>query len=387
MARTIEELSQTEISELINKRISIFTPEDVASKLKGELEKTGRYEALVVGGGKIGMVTIRDLLGVEPLEQTKLVKLWKSQWQTPVTSDSWVQGVATELVRINARALPVVENMKPVGIISQVDIVAAMADCGDLKKTPARDLAKMAPVTLDVGAKVAEARKLMLDRGISHVPITKEGKLAGIVTAADLVQYFTQGVGKRKTGELPGEKVTKFPGIVDGIMDKHPLTVSTVASALDVARGLRDQEKSAAVLIDENEGVLGILTPKELLTLIAEPATKEEMPISIVGLANEEFLARSLAEEKVRKVITLGMKIHPHINDVQVVIKKSDKGGENERYEMTARALSPTEQFQTSNAGYDLVKTFDGLMSSLEKEFKEAKHESSKVPRRGRGRS
>ena len=228
MARTIEELSQTEISELINKRISIFTPEDVASKLKGELEKTGRYEALVVGGGKIGMVTIRDLLGVEPLEQTKLVKLWKSQWQTPVTSDSWVQGVATELVRINARALPVVENMKPVGIISQVDIVAAMADCGDLKKTPARDLAKMAPVTLEVGAKVAEARKLMLDRGISHVPITKEGKLAGIVTAADLVQYFSQGVGKRKTGELPGEKVTKFPGIVDGIMDKHPLTVSTV---------------------------------------------------------------------------------------------------------------------------------------------------------------
>jgi hypothetical protein len=53
---------------------------------------------------------------------------------------------------------------------------------------------------------------------------------------------------------------------------------------------------------------------------------------------------------------------------------------------MTARALSPTEQFQTSNAGYDLVKTFDGLMSSLEKEFKEAKHEASKVPRRGRGR-
>ena len=387
MARTIEELSQTEISELINKRISIFTPEDVASKVKGELEKTGRYEAIVVGGGKLGMVTIRDLLGVEPLEQTKVEKLWKSQWQTPVTSDSWVRGVATELVRINARALPVVDNMKPVGIISQVDIVGAMADCNDLKKTPAKDLAKMAPVTLEVGAKVAEARKIMLDRGISHVPITKDGKLAGIVTAAELVQYFSQGIGRSRMGERAGEKVTKYPGNVDGIMDKHPFTVSTSASALDVARGLRDQEKSAAILIDENEEVLGILTPKELLTLIAEPHTELEMPISIVGLANEEFLARSLAEEKVRRVISLGMKMHPHINDVQVRIKKSDKGGENERYEMTARALSPTEQFQASNAGYDLVKTFDGLMASLEKEFKQAKHEPSKVTRRGRGRS
>lgn len=387
LAKTIEELSQTEISELINRKISIFTPEDWASKVKGELERTGRYEAIVVGGGKIGLVTVRDLLGAEPLEQTKVEKLWKSQWQTPVTADSWVKGVATELVRINARALPVVEHMKPIGIISQVDIVGAMADCNDLKKTLAKDIAKMPPVTLEVGAKVAEARKIMLERGFSHVPITRDGKLAGIVTAAELVQYLSQGVGRRKIGELPGEKVTRYPGNVDGIMDKHPFTVSTSASAFDVARGLRDQGKSAAILIDENEGVLGILTPKELLVLIAESPVEPEMPISIVGLAGEEFLARSLAEEKVRRVISLGMKIHPHINDVQVRIKKSEKGGENERYEMTARALSPTEQFQTSNAGYDLVKTFDGLMSALEKAFKEAKHEPSKVPRRGRGRS
>jgi CBS domain-containing protein/ribosome-associated translation inhibitor RaiA len=387
LAKTIEELSQTMISELINTRISIFTPEDTASKVKGELEKTGRYEAIVVGGGKLGMVTIRDLLGVEPLEQTKVEKLWKSQWQTPVTADSWVRGVATELVRINVRALPVVEDMKPIGIISQVDIVGAMADCNDLKKTFAKDLAKMAPVTLEVGAKVAEARKLMLDRGISHVPITKDGKLAGIVTAAELVQYFSQGIGRAKTGERAGIKVSKYPGNVDGIMDKHPFTVSMNASALDIARGFRDQGKSAAILIDENEEVLGILTPKELLALMAEPSEELEMPISIVGLANEEFLARSLAEEKIRRVISLGMKMHPHINDVQVRIKKSDKGGDNERYEMTARALSPTEQFQASNAGYDLVKTFDGLMASLEKEFKQAKHEPKKVTRRGRGRS
>jgi CBS domain-containing protein len=244
----------------------------------------------------------------------------------------------------------------------------------------------MSPVTLEVGAKVAEARKLMLDRGFSHVPIIKDGKLAGIVTAAEIVQYFATGIGRARTGERAGIKVSKYPGNVDSIMDKHPFTVATNASALDVARGLRDQQKSAALLIDENEEVLGIITPKELLKLIAEPETLPEMPISIVGLAKEEFLERSLAEEKVRRVISLGMKIHPQINDVQIKIKKSEKGGENERYEMTARALSPTEQFQASTSGYDLVKTFDGLMSSLEKEFKQAKHEPTKVIRRGRGR-
>lgn len=386
MAKTIEELSQTEISELIERKISIFTPEDSASKVKGELEKIGRYEAIVIGGGKIGLVTIRDLLDVELLEQTKVERLWKSQWQTPVTSDSWVSGVATELLRINARALPVVEDMKPVGIISQVDIVAAMADCPELRKTLAKDLAKMPPVSLGIYAKVAEARKLMLERDFSHVPIVKEEKLVGIVTAQDIVQFFATGIGRAKTGERSGQKVSKYPGTVEDIMDKHPLTFKSGATALDVAKGLRDQEKSAALLVDDNEGVLGIITPKELLQLVAEPEREPELPISIVGLTNEEFLEKSLAEAKVKKAVNLGMKLHPDINNVQVVIKKAAKGGEKGRYEMTIRVLTPKEQFQTSNEGYDLVKTFDGLIAALEKLFKQAKHEPSKVPRRGHGR-
>jgi len=50
------------------------------------------------------------------------------------------------------------------------------------------------------------------------------------------------------------------------------------------------------------------------------------------------------------------------------------------------RIHTPREQFQTSNEGYDLVKTFDGLVAALEKLLKQAKHEPSKVSRRGRGR-
>ncbi len=386
MAKTIDELQQTEISELIDKRVSVFSPEDSASKIKGELDRTGRYEVLVVGGGKIGLVTLRDLLNVEQLEQTKAERLWKSQWQTPVTADSWVGGVATELVRINTRALPVVEKMKPIGIISQVEIVGAMAECQELKKTQAKDVAKLMPTVLGVYAKVAEARKLMLEKGFSHVPIVKDEKLVGMVTAQDIVKFFTTGIGRARTGERAGQKISKFPGEVDGIMDEHPLTFKPTDTVLDVAKGLRDQKKSAALLVDERGGVFGIITPKELLQLIAEPEGEPELPISIVGLTNEEFLEKSLAEGKVRKAVNLGIKMHPDIQNVQVVIKKSGKKGEIGRYEMTARVLTPREQFQASNDGYDLVKTFDGLCMALEKLLKQAKHEPSKVSRRGRGR-
>ena len=385
MSITIEELGKTEISELLSRRVSIFTPEDTVSQVRGELLKTGRYEAIVSGGGKVGLVTIRDLLNVEQQEQTKVERLWKSM--TPVTSDSWVQGVAAELVRINARALPVVENMKPVGIISQVDIVEALADCNSLKNVSVKDLAKMPLVALKVEEKVAEARKLMLDKGFSHVPITKDGKLVGIVTAQDIVQIFYVNIGRSRVGERAGEKITKYPGVVSGIMDKHPLTVSPDASALDVARGMRRHKKSACLVVDENDMVHGIITPRELLVLIAEPVKEEELPITIVGLSKEDFFERSVAEEKIRKVVKKGIRMHPDINEVNVKIKKTNEGGERTRYQMTARVIAPTEQFNTEAEGWDLLGTFEALLESLGRELVKAKHLPNKTQRRGRGRS
>ena len=388
MARTLQQLGDTEVSELMHREISVFSPDDLVSKVKGELiDRTGRYEAAVVGAGKVGLVTVRDFLDVEQPEITKIEKFWRTQVQTPVTADSWVRGVAGEMVRLNQRAFPVVEGGKPAGIISQVDVVEALADCTQAAGTKAKDLTKLLPVTMEEGAKIAEARSAMIEGGFSHIPVTRDGRLVGMVTARDIIRYFPGDLGRRKVGELLGEKVGNFPGVLKSIMDENPLTYTVDSSALEVARGLRDMEKSAAIMVGEGGRVLGIITPRELLPLVAEPTEEEEMPISIVGLDGEGFLDRALAEEKVRRVISKGLLIHPHVEDVQVRIKKSDKGGERVRYQMTARVLSATEQFQARSEGYDLVKAFDSLMSALEREFVAVKHQYPKGQKRGRGRA
>jgi len=110
MPKTLEELGQTEISELINRRVSIFAPEDTVSRVRGELLMTGRYEAIVSGGGKVGLVTIRDLLNAEQQEQMKVERIWTSQ--SPVTSDSWVKGVASELVTMSGHMKSFQDKMK-----------------------------------------------------------------------------------------------------------------------------------------------------------------------------------------------------------------------------------------------------------------------------------
>ncbi|MCX6648028.1 MAG: CBS domain-containing protein [Candidatus Bathyarchaeota archaeon] len=370
MTKTLEEIGRTEISTLLDKRLVIFTPEESVSRVLGELERTGRYEAAVQAGDKVGLITLRHLLNVTQPENTKLVHLWKPL--TQVTPDSIVTGVAAELIRINERALPVVEGKKPVGIISQLDIVKAMAECPELGNVPAKELAKKPVTSMDAKEAIAKARSTMLDKGISHIPVTRAGKLVGMVTAQDLILIFLQPQGRGKLGEKPSENTTKYKGELGGIMDEQPLTVSVEASALEVARGLRDRKKSACLLTDAQGTIQGIITPRELLALIARRPAAKELPIQIIGLKKEDFFDQAEAEAKVDRVIKKAMNIHPDIDEVSIVIKRASEKGHG-RYEMTARVISPTEQINAHGEGHDMLQTFEDMLNKLESELMKTK--------------
>ncbi|MGD0802790.1 MAG: CBS domain-containing protein [Candidatus Bathyarchaeia archaeon] len=370
MTKSLDELGRTEISTLLDKRLVLFSPEESVSRVLGELERTGRYEAAVQAGDKVGLITLRHLLNVSRPESTKLVHLWKPL--TQVTPDSIVTGVAAELVRINERALPVVEGAKPVGIISQLDIVKAMADSPELEAFPAKDLAKTPVTSMDAKEAISKARSTMLDKGFSHIPVTRDGKLVGMVTAQDLIQIFLKPQGRSKLGEKPSENTAKYRGELGGIMDEQPLTVGVDASALEVARGFRDRTKSACLLIDQGM-IQGIITPRELLALIARRPLTKELPIQIVGLSKEDFFDRAEAEAKVDRVIKKGMRVHPNISEVSIVIKKTNEGGERNRYEMSARVISATEQINAHGEGFDMLQTFEDMLNTLEKEMMKTK--------------
>ncbi len=377
MVKTLGELASTEISTFFKKKITILKPEDTAGKALGELEKTGRYEAVVWAGGKMGLITIRDLLDVEQLEKTKIETLWKPQMF--FTTNSQVGRVAAEMIRINQRALPVIENEEPIGIISQVDIIAEMADLTELKKTQIKDIAKIPVISLDVEEKVAQARKLMLERGISHIPVIKSGKMIGLITAMDIVHTFISPMTKTSPIERIGSKITKFSAPINEVMDKTPFTLRINATAYDVAKGLRDHEKSACILLDNDDGVVGIVTPRELLPIVAEPLQKQELPITIRGLDDEDFFQRELSEEKIRRVIEKNFRMHPDITEVNVRIKKSSPAGQRMRYELTIRVLSPREQWSAKADGWDLLKAFDEMLDDLSEILKRNKEISAKA--------
>ena len=384
MAKTLVELAEMQITELVHGPGSVFSPEDQASRVLGYLKDTGRYEAAASGGERAGIITVRDILGLDHPERTKVEHIWEQVGT--VDAGSTVINVAETLIEKGVRALPVVERGEVVGIISQVDLLDALAEVNELKSVAAKDVMRSPVVTLNLEDGVAQARSLMLDRGISHVPVLGDGKLRGVITAEIIVNTFTAPASKTKTGERVGEKVSRLSGQVSGVMDRQPLKAGSDANVLSVAREMTRLSKSACIIVDEEDRVLGIITPRELLQLVRDLRVEDELPVYIVGITGEDFFERAVAEEKLRRIVVKSMRMQPGITEVRVTVKKQRTQGERPRYSLTARVLGPEVSLNAENDGWGLMEAFDGLVSALDKVLSRAKKETLKKPRHGRRR-
>lgn len=77
-------------------------------------------------------------------------------------------------------------DQRPTGILTRHDVLDRVTLAGRLLSDPIRTVMTPDPVTLPADAPVHEAALLIAARGIRHVPLVDNGKLAGVVTERDL---------------------------------------------------------------------------------------------------------------------------------------------------------------------------------------------------------
>ena len=376
---------ETEVRTILHGAGGVFSPGDQVSRVLGFLKDTGRSEAVAAKGGRVGVISLRDLLGVDHPGRTRVESIWN---QVGVLSPgAAVIDAAVLLMEKGVRALPVVENGEVVGAVSQVDIIEALTEVSGLRNMAAKEHMQNPVITVEHVTGVAQARRMMLDENISHIPVTREGKLVGMVTSDVIVHTFITPASKTTRGDVVGEKVTRFPGKVSDVMDPQPLIVRPDADMLQVVQGMSNSGKSACLMVDDERVVHGIVTPREFLGLIAGLRVEEEIPVYILGITDEDFFERAVAEDKLRRIVAKNMRIHEGITEVSVRIKKQSTQGERARYRLNARVMGPNVSFNAENEGWGLMETFDGLCDALDNTLRRAKKEPQKGARRGRRRS
>ncbi|MBI4259101.1 MAG: CBS domain-containing protein [Actinobacteria bacterium] len=134
----------------------------------------------------------------------------------------------------------------------------------------ARDVMTTPVVTVRPSTHLKEVAALLLDRGISAVPVVDEdGELVGIVSEGDLVRLET--VPAPQSHAIPMRRhVVDAPRLVEEVMTREVVTLPPEADVADVAR-LMLARRVKRIPIVEGRRVVGIVSRRDILKVLARP--------------------------------------------------------------------------------------------------------------------
>jgi CBS domain-containing protein len=101
-------------------------------------------------------------------------------------SDDTLADAARKMWKQQTGSLLVMDGEDLVGIVTERDVLKAVAGGGSLQDTHVSEVMTKDLVTVGPGTSLREAAKIMADRWIRHLPVVDGGTLVGIISQRDL---------------------------------------------------------------------------------------------------------------------------------------------------------------------------------------------------------
>jgi CBS domain-containing protein len=104
-----------------------------------------------------------------------------------VASVQTIRSATKKMVKAKTGSLIVVDALETVGIMTEGDVSKAIAKGLDPDRNLVKEIMSKRLITTSPDTRVEDAAKLMADSGVKKLPVMEDGKLVGIVTQTDIV--------------------------------------------------------------------------------------------------------------------------------------------------------------------------------------------------------
>ncbi len=161
-------------------------------------------------------------------------------------------------------SLIVMKYKTPVAIVTERDLLSRVLATGmDLRKTMVGDVMSYPLIRICPTFEIREAARTMINRK-GRLVVCVCGKLAGIITASDLI---------RGMPEAPETSM-----VVDEFMTKEIISVNEDETVLAAAK-IMGQQRVGSVIVTSGERPLGIFTERDLLSTFLARSRSLDIPI------------------------------------------------------------------------------------------------------------
>ena len=177
--------------------------------------------------------------------------------------------------------LPVMDAGLLVGIVTKYDITNRLNQAAPewrrrpIDKVPIQVVMTEKPITIFPDATMPQAAELLIENGISGLPVERDGEIVGMITSRDMMKYFSEQDLKATVGDLMNKNVLR--------VHRHH-TIGHVLEEMNV------QGQSRALVYEDNTTPVGIVT-RSGLTFSEIMGPKDEMETKNIKMTRKESTA------------------------------------------------------------------------------------------------
>lgn len=175
-----------------------------------------------------------------------------------VYEDDDVLDALTLMVVRNFGSLPVVNvNKEVAGIVTEREMLLVFQDLDAI--FPVKKFMTKRVTSIYEDVPVFDATKLMIRRGFRRLPIiNEEGKVVGVVTAADFLKLLTKAI-------LRNEPEMFFSKKVKDIMNGEVFSINPEKSINEAATTMLMKKIGSLLILDSQSKPIGIITERDLI--------------------------------------------------------------------------------------------------------------------------
>ena len=254
------------VGDVMNRQVATVSLEEkVASAAK--IMSDERISCLVVidCGNVVGIITETDVLRrvgnkSNDLYRTELSQIMSSPVES-ASSDLSILQAGKIMGRKHIKRLPIIENGKLVGIVTQTDLVRALTSYGmwrDVSEIMSRNLA-----CVQTDSSVADAAEIMTVRKISCIIVMDGNNVVGILTQKDLLGRVV--ALQRNPANIRMEEVMSFP------VTSVPYNLSVFS-----ASKLMEEMNIRRLVVMNDKRLCGVVTQTDIFMAVRDKLQDEE---------------------------------------------------------------------------------------------------------------
>jgi CBS domain-containing protein/ribosome-associated translation inhibitor RaiA len=348
------------VKELMTKEVYSLSKEDTLSKAISLMTEKRFHQLPIVNREYEGMIFLKELIKAKGNPtKTKVENFLKN---TPVLREGMNSEEAIRtLAESGLRALPVVEDEKVVGILSETDVILNLKKAR-FKEIKAAEIMNKVIVASE-NDKLKTVLRIMQRNNISSVPLIDwKEEISGCINLFSIARFlckekeriesFRSAKEREDIFKNPAKNFAFFPQIAE-----KEESLEKVINLL---------EKGEEVVIIEGKKPIGIIKPRDIIESLV---VKEKMPIVVSGVEKEKALG--FFERVSEKWKKLG---------VQRIIVQIEKIGAREKYDGKIKVMGKRTLIASSQA-FDVLSLLRELREKIEKEMEKERGKLEKEMR------